>query len=79
MRKWGGHASGSAIVKIQTDDGVHILAGDECYTNANMENGIPTGTAVDREKAAAFVEVFGKAPFHVHTCHDCSLKTERIV
>jgi glyoxylase-like metal-dependent hydrolase (beta-lactamase superfamily II) len=77
--EWGGHAAGSCFVEIQAEDAVHILAGDECYTNANLERNIPTGTAVDREKAAAFVEKFRKPPYRVHTCHDASLVTEKIV
>lgn len=77
--EWGGHASGSAFVEIETEGITHILAGDECYTNANIEKGIPTGTAADREKAAAFVEKFRKPPYRVHTCHDALLTTARIV
>ncbi len=79
MLEWGGHAFGSCMVEIQTADGIHILAGDECYTDANLQKKIPTGSTCNSERSAAFVEKFSQAPYCVHTCHDASLKTERIL
>ena len=79
MVKWGGHAVGSAIVEIRNDDIIHILAGDECYTNENIRQKICTGSFVCKEKAVEFVEKFSNMSFVVHTCHDSSLKTERII
>ena len=75
----GGHAEGSAIVEIRTEDTVHVLAGDECYTNANIAQRRCTGTYCDKEKATVFVEKYGKDAYCVHTCHDTGLKTERII
>ena len=40
----GGHSIGSSIVEIKMQDTIHILAGDECYTNANLEKKICTGS-----------------------------------
>lgn len=77
--KWGGHAVGSAIVEIMTDNTVHIFAGDECYTNENIRRKIPTGVSVNKERSVEFVEKFSSSGFPVHTCHDSSLKTERII
>lgn len=79
MTEWGGHAQGSCIVELQGEDAIHILAGDECYTNANLQQKIPTGSSCDLEKSAAFIERFSQLPYRVHTCHDASLKTERIL
>jgi len=76
--KYGGHSVGSAIVKI-TDEEIHILAGDECYTDLNIKNKICTGTFYDKEKSIKFVEKYSNKKYHVHTCHDISLKTERII
>ena len=42
--KCGGHSVGSAIVEINYKDEIHILAGDECYTDLNIGNKICTGT-----------------------------------
>lgn len=75
--EWGGHAKGSSIVEISGDQ-THIIAGDECYTNANIQEKRPTGCFFDEEKAQKFIEIFGQAPYIVHTCHDISLKTKRI-
>ncbi len=77
--KWGGHAVGSAIVEIQADNVTHIFAGDECYTNANVFQKVATGVSVNPEKSAEFLEKYGNGHFVIHTCHDCSLKTERII
>lgn len=77
--EWGGHSEGSAIVELKTGDNIHIFAGDECYTNANIERKICTGTFTDREKAENFVRKYSNKKYRVHTCHDLSLKTERII
>lgn len=76
--EWGGHAKGSCIVEIQEKDRIHIVAGDECYTDANIQEKRSTGCFIDEEKAQKFIKIFGQAPYIVHTCHDISLKTERI-
>ena len=75
----GGHSKGSAIVEIKTDDFIHIFAGDECYTNVNIEKGICTGSYFNKENATQFIEKYSNKKYCVHTCHDISLKTERIM
>ena len=77
--KWGGHSVGSAIVEITNGDEIHILAGDECYVNECITRKIPTGTYHNFEKSKAFVEKYSNNKYRVHTCHDISLKTERII
>lgn len=77
--EWCGHVKGSSIVEIKTEDSVHILAGDECYTNKNLENKICTGAFCNKEKAIKFIEKYSDKKYRVHTCHDISLKTERIL
>lgn len=77
--EWGGHARGSSIVEIKTEDIIHIMAGDECYTNANIERKICTGSYYNKEKASQFISKFSDKKYCVHTCHDISLKTERIM
>lgn len=79
MIEWGGHAQGSCIVELQAGDAIHILAGDECYTDANLQRKIPTGSSRNPERSIAFIEKFSQPPYRVHTCHDASLKTERIL
>lgn len=75
--EWGGHSAGSSIVEIKIGDIIHILAGDECYTNANIENKICTGTFYNKDKSIEFVKKYCDKKYRVHTCHDISLKTER--
>ena len=77
--KWGGHSVGSAIVEITNANEIHILAGDECYVNECITRKIPTGTYHDFEKSKVFVEKYSNNKYRVHTCHDISLKTERII
>lgn len=79
MVPWGGHASGSAIVEVAFGDEIHVFAGDECYTNANITEKIPTGACANPEKARKFIETYSKKPYIVHTCHDISIKTQRII
>lgn len=75
----GGHSKGSVVVEIKTDIIVHILAGDECYINANIENKICTGTSCNKDKSVEFITKYSNEKYFVHTCHDISLKTERII
>lgn len=77
--EWSGHSKGSSIVEIKTNDGIHILAGDECYTNANIERKLCTGAYFNKEKSMEFIEKYSNKKYSVHTCHDISLKTERII
>ncbi len=77
--EYGGHSKCSSIVEIRTDDEIYILAGDECYTNTNIENKICTGVYCNKDKSMAFVEKYSDKKYKVYTCHDCSLKTERII
>lgn len=77
--EWGGHAIGSSIVEITDGDIIHVLAGDECYTMENIQEKRPTGAFIDSLKALAFVEIYSKAPYQVHTCHDISLTTDKII
>lgn len=79
LLEWGGHCAGSAVVEIQTNEKTHILTGDECYTNQNIQKKLTTGAFVDKEQAKRFVEIYSGSDYVVHTCHDISLKTERIV
>ena len=75
----GGHSKGSSIVEIKTQETTHILAGDECYTNANIKNKICTGLFFNKEKSNLFIKKYSDKKYRVHTCHDISLKTERII
>ena len=77
--EWGGHAKGSSIVEVTFGEMIHVLAGDECYTAANIQQKRPTGTFVDPARAMDFVELYSKEPYRVHTCHDITLKTEKII
>jgi len=75
----GGHSIGSAIVEIKSENSIHIIAGDECYTNKNITEKICTGSSCNQEKSVKFIEKYSNKKYHVHTCHDISLKTERII
>lgn len=75
----GGHSIGSSIVEIKTDNFIHILAGDECYTNENIKKRLCTGSFYNKEKSDYFINKYSDKIYRVHTCHDISLKTERII
>ena len=77
--KWAGHSIGSAIVEITDNDVIHLLAGDECYVNECIVRKIPTGTYENLEKSRRFVEKYSDKKYRVHTCHDITLKTEKVL
>lgn len=77
--EWGGHSKGSVVVELEAGETIHLLAGDECYTKENIIQKRCTGTFCNQEKAMEFVEKYSDSMYCVHTCHDISLKTERII
>lgn len=77
--EWGGHSVGSSVVEIKTDTVTHVLAGDECYTNWNIQNKIGTGASLTHAKSNEFVQKYSDEKYVVHTCHDSLLKTERLI
>lgn len=77
--EWGGHAKGSAVVEVETGETIHLLAGDECYTQENIRKKRCTGSHCNKDNAERFVEKYGAPVYCVHTCHDISLKTGRII
>jgi glyoxylase-like metal-dependent hydrolase (beta-lactamase superfamily II) len=77
--KWGGHSVGSSIIEITDKDKIHILAGDEFYINDCITRKIPTGCYHNSEKSKEFIEKYSNKKYCVHTCHDISLKTEKII
>ena len=77
--EWGGHAKGSAVVEVETEGKIHLLAGDECYTQENIAQKRCTGAFYCKEKAIEFVEKYSDPTYCVHTCHDISLQTESII
>ena len=77
--EWGGHSKGSVVVEVEAGDKIHLLAGDECYTQENIAQKRCTGTFCNKEKATEFVKKYSAFQYCVHTCHDNALKTERII
>ena len=69
----GGHTVGSSIVTFPHGEREYVLAGDECYVNASLEKGIPTGNSFDPEKSRAFVEKYSRPEYMVWFCHEPSV------
>lgn len=66
----GGHSTGSCIVEIQKEDGLYVIAGDECYMRECLDKKIPTGTSCNPEKSRAFIEKYSDPRYTVLLCHD---------
>ena len=77
--KWGGHTPSSAIVEIDQGETISVLAGDECYVNRCLTDIRPTGNSKVPEQSLAFVKKYREGNYRVHTCHDPSLKTGKIL
>ena len=75
----GGHVSGSAVAEIETDDVTHVIAGDECYSNLNIERKIFSASHFNKENAIKFIDMYCNEKYKVHICHDSSLKTQKIL
>ena len=70
VKKIGGHSKGSCIVLFENGGKTVVLCGDECYTNQNIKEKIPTGASKCREISNAFIEEYSKEKYRVFTCHD---------
>ena len=70
VKKIGGHSTGSCIVHFEHDGKTVVLCGDECYTDRNIKEKIPTGASKCREKSNEFIEEYSKEIYRVFTCHN---------
>ena len=77
-KKIGGHSKGSSIVLADAGEKTIVLSGDECYTNKNIKEKIPTGASCCREKSKEFVEEYSKDKYLVFTCHDPDIKRGQV-
>lgn len=65
----GGHTPDSSVVSFQIKNDIYCITGDECYLCDNMEQNIPIGISVCREKnerfmQRAYTERWVPLPFH---------------
>lgn len=65
----GAHTAGSCIVSVICDGREYIISGDECYHSDCLKYRIPTGSAVSRERAQAFVNEYSKDKYTVLVMH----------
>jgi glyoxylase-like metal-dependent hydrolase (beta-lactamase superfamily II) len=73
VRKTGGHTIGSSVVSIATDGEPILLAGDEFYTRANIERGIPSGTTYDPAANERFLHELEASKARIYFFHDPGL------
>lgn len=59
----GGHSVGSSVVEV----GTTVLAGDECYTRANLELDVPTASSCCPERSRAFLDRY--RDWDIQLCH----------
>lgn len=74
----GGHSVGSCIVYFEQGDKTVVLCGDECYTDRNLKEKIPTGASKRPEKSQEFVEEYSKDKYIAFTCHDPEIYRGRV-
>ena len=65
----GGHTPDSSVLHFQMGNDTYCITGDECYLCKNMEQNIPIGISVCREKNERFIQkAYDKGwiplPFH---------------
>lgn len=70
VKKIGGHSRGSCVVEISREDGVYVIAGDECYARECLTRRIPTGSSFDIQKSRGFIEKYASEKYRVLLCHD---------
>ena len=73
--KIGGHSKGSCIVEFDYKGKKYVICGDECYVRRCLDEKIPTGASLSREKSLAFVEKYGNEQYVTLLCHDYEILT----
>lgn len=68
--KIGGHSKGSCIVEITDNDEIYVIAGDECYSYACLNEGIPTGSSYCLKKSKEFIDKYRCEKYNVLLCHE---------
>lgn len=70
MRRIAGHTKGSCVIHVRDSEREYVIVGDECYTRACIERGIPTGCSYCPEKSAAFIAFYRDPRYTLLYCHD---------
>ena len=70
IKRIGGHSAGSSIVLFEKNGKTIVLCGDECYTDRNLKEKIPTGASRDPQISKSFVEEYSQSKYVTYTCHD---------
>lgn len=68
--KIGGHSHGSCIVEISYGNKTAVITGDECYLRECLTKKIPTGSSVNPDASAAFIEKYSDSKYEILLCHD---------
>lgn len=68
--KIGGHSQGSCIVELQTENGITVIAGDECYARDCLAKQIPTGASCCLAQSTAFIQKYADRKYTVLLCHE---------
>lgn len=68
--KIAGHSKGSSVFEIDTDDGIAVFAGDECYSRKNFIERILTGGCYSEENNRKFFERYSDSKYTIYFGHD---------
>lgn len=68
--KIGGHSHGSCIVEISYGNKTAVITGDECYLRECLTKKIPTGSSVNPDASADFIEKYSGSKYEILLCHD---------
>ena len=56
--KIGGHQIGSCVVEFEFNNLKCVVVGDECYSDYNIKNKVPTASTCNIENSTAFIEKY---------------------
>lgn len=69
---FGGHSDGSCVVEFTFNGQKCVIAGDECYSNYNIQNKIPTAMSRRPEKSREFIEKYTNGEWKILLQHEFS-------
>ena len=67
--KIGGHQIGSSVVEFDFRGNKYVIAGDECYSDYNIINKVPTAASYNYENSKMFIERYSNSNYKVLLMH----------
>lgn len=67
--KIGGHQIGSSVVEFNFEGNDYVVAGDECYSDFNIINKVPTAASYNSKFSEYFIQKYANSKYKILLMH----------